>query len=124
MFSLDALFCHVDDFCQALEAQWQKKLLNHGGIQRNRSKSLCLSEIVTILIAFHQNHYRNFKYFYLNQVKQYWSDTNSDCRYINPLGIDFSSPPSLFSKIASLFFTLHQHWLWQIKSFFPSIILK
>jgi len=29
---------------------------------------------MTILIAFHQNHYRNFKYFYLNQVKQYWSD--------------------------------------------------
>jgi len=74
MFSLDALFCHVDDFCQGFEAQWQKKLLNHGGIKRNRSKSLCLSEIVTILIAFHQNHYRNFKYFYLNQVKQYWSD--------------------------------------------------
>ena len=30
MFSLDALFCHVDDFCQVFEAQWQKKLLNHG----------------------------------------------------------------------------------------------
>lgn len=74
MFSLDALFCHVDDFCQAFEAQWQKRLMKHGGIKRNRTKSLCLSEIMTILIAFHQNHYRNFKYFYLNQVKKYWSD--------------------------------------------------
>jgi hypothetical protein len=26
---------------------------------------LTLSEIMTILIAFHQNHYRNFKHFYL-----------------------------------------------------------
>jgi hypothetical protein len=34
---------------------------------------LCLSEIMTIIIAFHQNHYRNFKHFYLNQVKQQWS---------------------------------------------------
>jgi len=37
-----------------------------------RSKSLYLSEIMTILIAFHQNHYRNFKHFYLNQVQQQW----------------------------------------------------
>ncbi|WP_242056403.1 MULTISPECIES: transposase [unclassified Nostoc] len=28
---------------------------------------------MTILIAFHQNHYRNFKHFYLNHVKQQWS---------------------------------------------------
>ena len=73
MYSLEALFCHVDDFCQEFEAQWHKKLLTHGGIKRRRDKSLCLSEIMTIVIAFHQNHYRDFKYFYLNHVKQYWN---------------------------------------------------
>ena len=72
MFSLDALFCDVDDFCSIFESQWNKKLLNHGGVQRIRAKSLCLSEIMTILIAFHQNHYRNFKYFYQNQVQEQW----------------------------------------------------
>ncbi len=55
MFSLDALFCHVDDFCKAFEVQWHKKLLKHGGIKRIRAKSLSLSEIMTIIIAFHQN---------------------------------------------------------------------
>jgi hypothetical protein len=40
MFSLDVLFCHVDDFCQAFEAQWHKQLLNHEGIKRIRAKSL------------------------------------------------------------------------------------
>lgn len=74
MFSLEALFCHVDDFCQVFEVQWRKKLLTNGGIRRNRKRSLCLSEIITILVAFHQTHYRNFKYFYLNQVKQQWSN--------------------------------------------------
>ncbi|MBH8565419.1 IS982 family transposase [Nostoc sp. CENA67] len=74
MFSLEALFCHVDDFCQLFEVQWRKKLLSNGGIRRNRKRSLCLSEIITILVAFHQTHYRNFKYFYLNQVKQQWSN--------------------------------------------------
>ncbi|BAU64773.1 transposase [Stanieria sp. NIES-3757] len=72
MFSLDALFCDVDDFCFDFETQWQKKLLSYGGIKRVRAKSLCLSEIMTILIAFHQNHYRNFKHFYLDCVKKYW----------------------------------------------------
>ncbi len=72
MFSLDALFCDVDDFCLVFEPEWQKKLLSHGGIKRRRAKNLCLSEIMTILIAFHQNHYRNFKHFYLDYVKQHW----------------------------------------------------
>ncbi|PIG91029.1 IS982 family transposase [Gloeocapsopsis sp. IPPAS B-1203] len=71
---LEALFCHVDDFCQGFEAQWHKKLLNQGQIKRHRAKSLCLSEMMTILIAFDQNQSRNFKFFYLNQVKQYWSN--------------------------------------------------
>jgi len=59
MFSLDALFCDVDDFCQSFESQWKTRLLHHKGIKRIRAKSLCLREIITILIAFHQNHYRN-----------------------------------------------------------------
>ena len=72
MSSLEALFCHVDDFCRGFESQWQKQLLHHGGVKRVRAKSLCLSEIMTIVIAFHQNHYRNFKHFYLNHVQPYW----------------------------------------------------
>lgn len=72
MFSLDALFCDVDDFCAVFEPQWKAKLLHHQGIKRVRAKSLCLSEIMTILIAFHQNHYRNLKHFYLSLVKKYW----------------------------------------------------
>ena len=72
MFSLDALFCDVDDFCLHFEPEWQKRLLNHGGTRRRRAKNLCLSEIMTILIAFHQNHYRNFKHFYIDYVVQHW----------------------------------------------------
>ena len=72
MSSLEALFCHIDDFCRRFEPQWQKKLLQYGGVKRVRAKSLCLSEIMTIVIAFHQHHYRNFKHFYLNHVQQQW----------------------------------------------------
>ena len=56
MSSLEALFWDVDDFCRDFEAQWKKKLLHqhHGKIRRLRAKSLHLSEIMTILIAFHR----------------------------------------------------------------------
>jgi transposase len=73
MLSLEELFCKVDDFCQHFEPQWQPLLLTDGK-RRERRRSLCLSEIITILIAFHQQHYRNFKSFYQNHVCVYWRD--------------------------------------------------
>ena len=54
MFSLEELFCAVDDFCQTFEPRWKRQLLSQGLQQRDRARKLCLSEIMTILIAFHQ----------------------------------------------------------------------
>ena len=73
MTSLEELFCHIDDFCQAFEPQWQAKLLGHGLKQRKRARSLSLSEIMTILVSFHQQSYRNFKHFYQKHVCRYWA---------------------------------------------------
>ncbi len=72
MFSLEALFCHVDDFCQQFEPQWHQQLLSGSGQQRQRSRGLGTSEIMTILIAFHQQGYRTFKTFYTQHVCVYW----------------------------------------------------
>ncbi|MEM8809933.1 MAG: IS982 family transposase [Cyanobacteria bacterium P01_G01_bin.38] len=72
MSSLEELFCSVDDFCQQFEPQWRQSLLSHGLKTRTRQRSLCLSEVMTILIGFHQSHYRNFKHYYLKQVCRYW----------------------------------------------------
>jgi hypothetical protein len=57
MSSLESLFCHVDDFCAIFEPQWHLQLLTQGLKSRKRGKSLTLSEIMTILVAFHQKHY-------------------------------------------------------------------
>lgn len=44
-------------------------------IKDSKTRSqLSLSEIMTILVAFHQNHYRNFKHYYLDFVSVYWRD--------------------------------------------------
>lgn len=74
MDSLEALFCAVDDFCQIFEPLWTQQLLNDGTKRRCRQPRLSLSERMTILIAFHQSHYRNFKAYYLQTVTQQWSE--------------------------------------------------
>ena len=53
--SLVELFSDVDDFCQYFEPRWEKFLLKNGLRQRRRSGNLSLSEIVTIMIRFHQS---------------------------------------------------------------------
>lgn len=62
------LFCHVDDFCRSFEPAWHAQCLTSGSKQRNRARDLALSEIMTILILFHQSHYRTFKAFYTEHV--------------------------------------------------------
>ncbi len=69
--SLVDLFCHVDDFCQEFEPQWQQFLLENGLCQRKRQASLSLSEIMTIIIHFHRSNYRTFKGYYNKHVRQH-----------------------------------------------------
>jgi transposase len=68
MESLAELFVPVDDFCQAFQPELEKHLLQSGQIQRRRERSLTMSEVMTILIHFHQSHYRNFKAYYCEYV--------------------------------------------------------
>ena len=72
MISLEALFCHVDDFCLSFEPRWRQQLLQAEGSQRQRQRRLGLSEIMTILIAFHSSGYRTFKMFYQQRVCVHW----------------------------------------------------
>lgn len=72
MLSLEDLFWDVDDFCQRFQPQWERQLLDNGLKRRKRGRSLCLSEIMTILIGFHQSSYRNFAAYYCKQVQTHW----------------------------------------------------
>lgn len=66
--SVDDLFCDVDDFCRRFLPHWHRQQLQHGERKRLRGCRLTLSEIMTILIHFHQSHYRDFKAYYLLYV--------------------------------------------------------
>ena len=69
MESLVELFCDVDDFCQAYYPIWNQKQLQDGSRKRNRKGQLTMSEIVTILIWYHQSNYRTFKAYYTEYVQ-------------------------------------------------------
>jgi hypothetical protein len=60
------LFCDIDDFCLLFEPLWRRKLLETR--QRNRPSTLCLSEVMTIVVLFHASSYRNFKAYYTEHV--------------------------------------------------------
>ena len=66
--SLLELFCDVDDFLLSFEPQWKASQLQ-AGKQRERPGQLCPSEVMTILIHFHQSHYRTFKAYYTEYVQ-------------------------------------------------------
>ena len=63
--------CSVDDFCQVFLPFWERKLLQDGSKKRRRAGQLSVSEIMTIIIHFHQSHYRNFKAYYTEHVCQH-----------------------------------------------------
>ena len=66
--SLLELFCSVDDFWQCFGREWYKSLVSARTMQRIRQSGLCESEVMTILIHFHQSYYRNFKAYYTEYV--------------------------------------------------------
>lgn len=63
-----ALFCDIDDFCLQFEPIWQQHVVSEGRRPRWREHRLCLSEVRTRVISFHQSGYRTFKDYFLCSV--------------------------------------------------------
>lgn len=62
------LFCAVDDFWQSFSRQPAPQLASRAG-KRVRQPGLCESEIMTLVIHFHQSGYRDFKDYYTKHVQ-------------------------------------------------------
>jgi transposase len=71
MMSLLELFVSVDDFCQVFLPLWERKLMQDGRKKRRRAGQLSVSEMMMIIIHFHQSHYRDFKANYTDHVCQH-----------------------------------------------------
>ena len=72
--SIVSLFCQIHDFFMMSEAYLSTHCLPSEAPSetRGRPRKLHPSEVMTILIAFHQSGYRTFKHFYLKHVCVYW----------------------------------------------------
>jgi hypothetical protein len=65
---LVTLFYLVDEFCKSFEPRYQAHLLESGEAKRVKPSSLSLSEILTIMIHFHQSNHKTFKHYYKSYV--------------------------------------------------------
>ena len=68
---ITAIFCASDEFCKEFEPRWEQHLLESSLKRRRRQGTLCLSEVMTIMVGFHLSGYRTFKHYYLNYVLRY-----------------------------------------------------
>ena len=70
-----SLFCEIDDFFLMHEAHLRQHCLPKEAGSEPRGhprRTPHPSEVMTILIAFHQSGYRTFKHFYQRHVCVYW----------------------------------------------------
>ena len=68
---LTKIFYEVDEFCKQFEKQFERRLLSVGEDKRKRAFSLTLSEIMTIMIYYHESGYKTFKDYYEKHVMIY-----------------------------------------------------
>ena len=69
-----SIFCELDNFCKELNSYFEHSMLpcDKKKLRLEPSRSLSLSEIMTICVGFHLSGYRNFKWYYTRLiVKQY-----------------------------------------------------
>lgn len=72
MDNLVELYCHIDDYYKANKHNIaQQQITNENKKTRNRPCNISISEIITILVLFHQIRYKQFKSFYYNHLKPY-----------------------------------------------------
>lgn len=66
------IFCIADDFCREFDQKIKEYTLEPSSDskkRRNRKGMMSDSEVITILVCFHFNTFRNFKHYYLQYVK-------------------------------------------------------
>ena len=68
------IFSDADDFCQGFIPDWEQRQLepNEKTKTRVRARSVCESEIITLVVCYHLSGYRTFKWFYQRLVQKYW----------------------------------------------------
>jgi hypothetical protein len=70
---LVALFYLIDEFCKEFEPKWRAERLSSGERRRTKYCRMTLSEILTIIVHFHQSNHTTFKHYYRGYVCKHLS---------------------------------------------------
>ena len=101
------IFCALDDFYKEFSSEIQKHMIEQNCSQkkRNRQFKMSESEIMTIVIIFHNEGYRCFKHFYIHYVQKhmgsYFPETVSYNRFVELMPKVFLAL-SIFAKTYAL----------------------
>ena len=102
------LFCLIDDFCQQFEPMLEQRMLAQSSDKRrrNRTCSMSLSEMTTIVVLFHTMRGRHFKAFYRGIVCRFMT-----CEFPRQLSYTrfVALMPRCATVLAALFETLKGH---------------
>ena len=85
------IYCIADDFCKEYELELNKKALSlstpspNTPKTRNRKGRMSDAEMITILVLFHSNTFRNFKHFYLFYVCRELKEEFPNPSFVYPL---------------------------------------
>jgi len=71
--NLVEIFYIIDEFCKEIERTMEGHCLTKDTSKktRNRAFTMSNSEVITIMIMFHQSHYRDITAFYINYIQQH-----------------------------------------------------
>lgn len=99
---LTTIFYHTDEFCKLFEKEFKIRVLSDGKGKRQRGTALSASEIMTILIYYHNSKFKTFKDFYTQkeELKSAFYPLPSYNRFIE-LQQKIFMPLALFAKFMS-----------------------
>lgn len=98
MLDITELFCSIDDFWNSFKLHWHKKQIGYKA-SRGPKSYLSMSEIMTIMVLFHQSNFRTFKHFYFFLLQNYRNEFPKLPSYPRFVAIQKSSFIPLFTYL-------------------------
>jgi len=105
--SIVDIFYLVDEFCKEFDKVKEGHVLQKDCAKKSRKRQFRMSdsEVITIMIYFHLNQFRNIKHFYINYIQkycqEYFPDTVSYNRFVE-LQQKAVLPMAVFLKMCCL----------------------
>ena len=97
-----SLFCEIDDFYKIFEVVWRKNQIGNGRM-RNRKSFLSVSEMMAILVMYHESGYKNLKLLYLREIRvHHRKEFPRMVSYKNISNIELSRHRSLWNFLGNL----------------------